>query len=154
MSFGWSAGDVYALVQLCYKVAENCRDGIIGASGQVKNLQADVEDFSSILKQFQVYLYETGELAFQNLSEFEDTLKACSAYLDDYKYLRKQDGEKLPTTNGKDNRPRRPSWSKYKGVLQAVKWSTLRGDEKLQLLQSRLSQHRQNLVLYIQLLDR
>lgn len=166
MSFGWSASDVYTLLLVCHNVVENCREGLISASAQVKSLQEDVQEFSATLAQLQEHLSKTGEVAFLDLSEIKKSLDACNRYLGKYQRLQKQDGEKTVMGGGDDRKiRRRSSFSKSKELLdkskdvgmkygQVIKFSTWGGDQELRILQKKLSRHRQTLLLYIQILDR
>ncbi|KAL1964299.1 hypothetical protein VTN77DRAFT_7119 [Rasamsonia byssochlamydoides] len=135
MSFGWSASDIYTLVLVCYNVVENCKDGLTSASTEVKSLQEEVQEFSFTLTQLQQRLSETGD-AFLDLSEVKKSLEACNSSLSRPKELFDK--------------------SKDVGMKygEAIKYSTWGGDQELRVLQTKLSRHRQSLLLYMQILDR
>jgi hypothetical protein len=160
MSFGWSAGDIFALVQVCYKVVENCTDGLVSALIQVSNLRQEVREFGQALEHLQVHLTEAHELAYLNFDPIEKTLKNCNDWLERYKQLQRPDEHStiLGTSGGEKTRIWRakPKDLREVGVRagQALRYNAWGGSDELQALQTALARHRQTLVLYLQILER
>lgn len=179
MSFGWSAGDIFTLVVTCYKIVENCREGLTSASLQIKGLRNDLEEFSAVLLHLHNVVKESKNIAFFNLTDMKTTIEACNGYLSKYKHLQlskpvsssdsvtKSVANTATTSsaNGSDGLKRRSSFSKSKELFdkskeaglklgQAVIWTTLGGESEIQELQRKLTRHRQTLVLYLQILER
>lgn len=151
MSFGWSAGDIFTLVVTCYKIVENCREGLASAAVQIGGLKNDLEEFSSVLLHLHNVVKEGKDIAFFDMKEMKKTIDACKIFI----------GKNSVGLGLK----RRPSFSKGKEFLdnaietglkikQAVVFGQLGGDQQLLVLQSRLARHRQTLVLYLQILER
>ncbi|EED18647.1 hypothetical protein TSTA_123760 [Talaromyces stipitatus ATCC 10500] len=174
MSFGWSAGDIFTLVATCYKIVENCREGLTSASIQIKGLRNDLEEFYTVLVHLHEVVKDGKNIAFFDLKDMKATMKSCDAYLDKYKHLQlskgvgsNNSGPNVATssTNSSEGLKRRSSFSKSKELLdksketglklsQAVIWTTLGGESEIQELQRKLARHRQTLVLYLQILER
>lgn len=148
MSFGWSAGDIFTLVVTCYKIVENCREGLTSASIQLGGLQNDLEEFSAVLLHLHNVVKESQHIAFFDMKEMKKTIVACNVYLTKYAGLKRKasfsKGKEL-LDNAKDAGLK---------IKQAVIFTTLGGDQELQVLQRRLARHRQTLVLYLQILER
>ncbi|KAF3406954.1 hypothetical protein DPV78_000478 [Talaromyces pinophilus] len=148
MSFGWSAGDIFTLVVTCYKIVENCREGLTSASIQLGGLQNDLEEFSAVLLHLHNVVKESQHIAFFDMKEMKKTIVACNVYLTKYAGLKRKasfsKGKEL-LDNAKDAGLK---------IRQAVIFTTLGGDQELQVLQRRLARHRQTLVLYLQILER
>jgi hypothetical protein len=167
MSFGWSATDISTLVVACYRVVENCRDGITSASQQIRSLQTDLQEFCDVLVQLQKHVAETRDVAFLDLSDAKKTIEDCNFYLDKYRHLHLQltsDGDKAVGSDGGPSK-RRSSLPKPKDLFdkskevslkygQVLKYTAWGGDQEFQVLQAKLTRHRQTLVLYIQILER
>lgn len=172
MSFGWSASDISTLVVAIYRVVENCREGVTSASQQIKSFQTDLQEFSAVLVQLQKHVAEANDVAFLDLRDVKKTIEDCNIYLDKYKHLHLQltsDGDRSPTSRAAGNdgpsSKRRSSLSKSKDLLgkskeaslkygEAFKYTAWGGDQELHVLQTKLTRHRQTLVLYIQILER
>ncbi|EEA24870.1 hypothetical protein TMatcc_007970 [Talaromyces marneffei ATCC 18224] len=148
MSFGWSAGDIFTLVVTCYKIVDTCRAGLTGASLQLSGLQNDLEEFSAVLLHLHDVVKESRNIAFFDMKEMKKTIEACNIYLTKYAGLKRKasfsKGKEL-LDNAKDAGLK---------IKQAVIYTTLGGDQELQVLQRRLARHRQTLVLYLQILER
>ncbi|KAH8699095.1 hypothetical protein BGW36DRAFT_416479 [Talaromyces proteolyticus] len=172
MSFGWSAGDIFTLVDICYKLANNARQGLTSASLQVKSLQNDIEDFSKVLEHLGEVVKESRNEAFLDFTDIVKTIEESRIYLKKYRNLQLS---KTPTPGDPSasnsnagqalpNLQRRPSSSrikelldKYKGtglkIAEALKYTTWGGEPEIHVLQKKLSRHRQTLILYLQILE-
>ena len=148
MSFGWSAGDIFALVATCYRVVDNCRQGLASASTQLESLQNDIEEFGKALKQLHDVVKESQSIAFINLKAMTKTIEDCNVYLTKYAGLKRQGSlskRKELLENAKDTGIK---------IKQAFVYTTLGGDQELRVLQDKLARHRHNLSLYLQILER
>lgn len=180
MSFGWSAGDIFTLVQVCYKLVENCREGVISASAQVKSLQNDLEEFTLVLSQLFKVVDESKNIAFLDPKDIKQTIRDCNDFLANYKHLQlsakppSPDGPSTAANNGAGSSSsndllqklrRRSSFSKRKELLEksrdtgiklgeTLKYVAWGGDDVLAVLQKKLTRHRQTLALYLQILER
>jgi hypothetical protein len=172
MSFGWSPSDIYTLVVACYQLVENCRDGLTSASLQIKSLENELTEFTTVLYDLQKVLEATKDIAFIDLKGVKQTIEVCKTYLNKYKSLQQpkpaNPGDPSINNNASDKLPklnRRTSFSKSKELFdksketsiklgQALKYTSWGGDQELQVLQKKFARHRQTLSLYLQILER
>jgi hypothetical protein len=89
--FGWSAQDVFTLVQICDRFFEAYRNGPGGATTRLKNFKEQVENCQDILKFIQDELQKQDREFFFNTlkrDSLKDTLEQCVKIFDKSEFLK------------------------------------------------------------------
>ncbi len=92
--FGWSAQDVFMLIQTCDRFFEAYRNGPDGASTRLKNFKEQVENCKEILTSIQKELQKQDREFFDSKfkqNSLKGTLEQCVKIFDKSEFLKPQD---------------------------------------------------------------